>query len=435
MLHHALERIAATLGDAQSDAIDSALERSLAELGRESQADTAILYIIEPTGEARARAAYRGARGRRPAAEPSLPLAELVWMRDVLARGSAVRVRVGSALPPSAARERALACERRIAGWLVVPLLERGTLVGALELTSRSIGAGFDEAETSLLGVAAQLFLAALRRERDAARACEAESLAALGRATAGVAHDVNNFLAAIRCSCDLLEKDLDGPARDDANDVRLAAERASAIVEQLVRLARRGAPHAGARTASAHPVDAIRELERLLANILGERGTLALDLEGVERRVALSPSAFDQLVVNLVSNASHAIERGGRVSIATRGRSVDAALARTLGVEEGDHLVLEVSDDGGGIDARSRAQLFEPYFTTRAAEGGSGIGLATVASIVESAGGAIEVESELGRGALFRVWLPEPRASRAARRAERARSQATLPSAPPAAL
>ncbi|MEZ4216993.1 MAG: ATP-binding protein [Myxococcota bacterium] len=416
MLHGALERISTELGDAPGARVAPAIGRALAVLGRATHADAVALWTCGAGASAERFAAWSDGAPRRARRAPRLPLDSLDWARAQLASGALVRVRVGGGLPENAAAERAFLCEQRIVAWALVPLLECGRLVGALELVSHSVGTGFEDEDASLLAIAARLFQSALRRERDELRARDAERMAALGRATAGVAHDVNNVLTAIRCYCDLLEKQVADDARADVAEVRVAAEHAAAIVDQLVRFARRPVGAAGASRASTRPAEALASLERLLASVAGERVAVAVDTHDGGARIALAPPAFDQLLVNLVSNARHAMPDGGRLAISTRACALDARTARRLALAPGDYVVLEVADTGAGMDATTRERLFEPWFTTRAGAGGSGIGLVTVAAIVEEAQGAIEVESAPGCGALFRIWLPTPRVARSAR-------------------
>ena len=132
-----------------------------------------------------------------------------------------------------------------------------------------------------------------------------------------------------------------------------------------------------------------------------------ALSARDTGSRVRLREPEFDQLIVNLVSNAREAMPDGGRLDVALHCDRLDEQRAQHLHVRPGEYVAMRVADEGCGIDAATRERLFEPFFTTRADDGGTGLGLSTVAAIVENANGAIEVASELGRGTVFTIWLP----------------------------
>ena len=145
----------------------------------------------------------------------------------------------------------------------------------------------------------------------------------------------------------------------------------------------------------------------------------------GVDR-VGADPTQLQQVIVNLAVNARDAMPEGGRLVITARNQQLDAARAAQLSAPRpGAYVEIAVADTGVGIDAAVRSRIFEPFFTTKAQGKGTGLGLATVYGIVQQSAGAIAVESEPGRGATFRVWLPAPARRRWPRNARaRARSR-----------
>jgi PAS domain S-box-containing protein len=260
----------------------------------------------------------------------------------------------------------------------------------------------------------------ALRAEEEqrrlALRVQRAQRLESLGTLTGGIAHDFNNLLAVILGNARVALDDLpeDSPLRTRLLRVRAAAEHGAALTAQMLA-------YSGKATAKLEPID--------VSTLVDDTRELvqAAVSEGCEIEWELMPglvaegdaTQLRQVLLNLVRNASEALVKGrGRVRIRTRRlRLASEDLADVHGRLElapGSFVVLEVSDTGAGIDATTRQRMFEPFFTTRF--DGRGLGLAAVLGIVQAHSGAIQVESEPGRGSTLRVLLPER--SRVAREA-----------------
>ncbi len=233
------------------------------------------------------------------------------------------------------------------------------------------------------------------------ARLRDAEKLESIGRLAGGVAHDFNNMLTAIlgnvafAATVSSIEE-----ARPLLEEVRVAAERSAALTAQLLAFARRQIiePKVFA------PDTAIQRLEPLLRRLLDERKKLELSLRAAGH-VRIGESQLEQVIMNLVTNARDAVPGSGRITVETRDVRLDEAAGSDAGLPPGDYVTIAVSDTGRGIPADVRPHLFEPFFTTR--DGGTGLGLATCYGIVKQSGGTIGVESELGKGSTFRVFLP----------------------------
>lgn len=239
------------------------------------------------------------------------------------------------------------------------------------------------------------------------ARLRQSQKLDSIGRLAGGVAHDFNNILTAILGYTQLLEdaqRQGHGTCLDDLREVRLAAERARALTAQLLAFARR-------QVVSPRAVDlndVVRQSERMLARLVGEDITIVTEFEPAPWRVQIDPSQLEQVIVNLSVNARDAMRHGGRLSFATE----NVVLAEDQVIEDqtiaaGPFAMLTVSDTGTGIASEALPHLFEPFYTTKGAGEGTGLGLATVYGIVRQAGGMIEVESTLGHGTRFRIYLP----------------------------
>ena len=253
-----------------------------------------------------------------------------------------------------------------------------------------------------------------IRLER---RLLEGQRLESLGLLAGGVAHDFNNFLTPIlgNVSHVLATESLSAGAQLQLRDVEAAAERAAEVARQMLA-------YSGRAKFVVHEEDLSRvvgETARLLAAGVSKRAVLKLDLrEPIWVRAEVAQ--LRQVVMNLLTNAADAVEEsGGTVAVRTGIAEPGAVLAgeRPLDppLSAGPCALLEVRDDGVGMDAETRRQVFDPFFTTKAT--GHGLGMAAVLGIIRSHGGAITIESELGTGTCVRVVLPlaEPPAASSA--------------------
>jgi signal transduction histidine kinase/CheY-like chemotaxis protein len=234
----------------------------------------------------------------------------------------------------------------------------------------------------------------------------QAQKMEAVGRLAGGIAHDFNNFLTCIMGNLALLENQVsaDPKARTFLAEANLAVDSAASLTRQLLAVSRRQA-------SSPRPVNTSSLVERLgkiLERLAGDRIRLRTDCHPELWNVLADPGQLEQVILNLVMNARDAISDEGEILIETRnvelGQSGEA-LPEPL--RPGAHVALTVRDSGRGLSDVVRTRLFEPFFTTKDAGEGTGLGLAMVYAAVRESGGAILVESELGKGSTFRVLLP----------------------------
>ncbi len=289
-----------------------------------------------------------------------------------------------------------------ISASLDAPVFRLGQVVGVVrhehtgaprEWTSRDrhFAAALADLVALLLEQATRLDVeAAMAEQRE--RLAKAERMAALSRMSAGVAHDFNNVLQAMMLKIESLRVDRPGDRElDEAlGEVVESGQRGARLVQQLLTFAK-------AKNPAPRPVDlsrTLRELEPMLGTLVRGQATLSVHRPSGAVLVSVDPSQIEQVILNLVINARDASAgspQGDEVTLA-------------LSVEE-DHALLTVTDQGAGMDAATRDRVFEPFFTTKAH--GSGLGLSTVYSIVQQAGGTVSVESTEGRGSTFSVRLP----------------------------
>jgi signal transduction histidine kinase/ActR/RegA family two-component response regulator len=231
----------------------------------------------------------------------------------------------------------------------------------------------------------------------------QAQRVEALGRLAAGLAHDFNSLLAVIQSGAALAAEQLPSghPAQDDLADVAAAAGRGAALTRQLLAFARKDSAHAP----RADVASVLAEMARFVPRLVG-RGVQVRFAEGTTLgEVPVSSTGLEQVILNLAINARDAMPKGGWITIEARRVEVRSGDGSSL--SPGPHVEFSVHDQGPGMSEEVRRHLFEPFFTTKAPDAGSGLGLATSRGIVEGAGGTIEVDTEEGRGSVFRVLLP----------------------------
>ena len=234
----------------------------------------------------------------------------------------------------------------------------------------------------------------------------QSQKMEAVGRLAGGVAHDFNNMLNVIFGYGDLIIQEL----QPDANlsryldEIMQAAERAAALTRQLLAFSRKTilAPQL------VNLNDQLVGIEKMLARSIGEDIEMRMVLEPALAAVKADPGHIDQIIMNLVVNARDAMPRGGKLTLETANVYIDEDQARRHDyVGAGHYVKLAVNDNGQGMDAATQARVFEPFFTTKELGRGTGLGLSTVYGLVTQNGGYIEVESEVGRGTTFKVFLP----------------------------
>lgn len=232
----------------------------------------------------------------------------------------------------------------------------------------------------------------------------QAQKLEAIGRLAGGVAHDFNNMLTVILGYAAGLEGLPSPEQREAVDEIRKAGERAAAMTRQLLAFSRRQV----LRPRRVELPEAVATLTPMLGRLVGEHIEVVEIVEPPVPPVFADPTQIEQIVINLSVNARDAMPDGGRLTIRLGQVIVTGADVETLTGREGLHALLEVTDTGSGMDAATQAMMFEPFFTTKEVGRGTGLGLATVYGAVQQMQGAISVDSRLGRGTTFRIYIPE---------------------------
>jgi PAS domain S-box-containing protein len=242
----------------------------------------------------------------------------------------------------------------------------------------------------------------------------QSQKMEAVGQLAGGVAHDFNNLLTIIQMQISMLKmrgalpKDTVAGVEEIAN----AAERASNLTRQLLTFSRRQVKAAR----NLDPSELVGGMTKLLRRVLGEDVVLESRFASDLPLVFADPGMIEQVLMNLGVNARDAMPRGGRLLIELDAVSIDEEHAlRHAQARPGQFVCLSVKDTGNGIAADHLAHIFEPFFTTKEVGKGTGLGLSIVYAVVRQHDGWVEVESQLGAGSTFRVYLPALERSRPA--------------------
>lgn len=240
------------------------------------------------------------------------------------------------------------------------------------------------------------------------AQLLQSQKMEALGRLAAGVAHDFNNLLSVVLGSADLARERAEETkvVRSELESIADAVQKANHLTHQLLAFGRDRPP----KLEELDLNRSLTQLEPILKRLVGRRVMLEVAPEPGLGRIALDPSHADQILLNLIVNASDAMPHGGEVTIETSNVVVDSSDAsRAPGLTPGSYVELKVKDSGLGISPEIQARIFEPFFTTKT-DRGTGLGLSIIFNIVRRASGTVTVESVPGKGTTFRVYFPRSR-------------------------
>lgn len=391
-----LSRLALSHADELARALERLCQASASALNVER---VGVWFISTSGDELRCAALYE--LGREAfSSGATLPLDQLPGYLEALETSRVLAAPGPNELSVTAALRQQYLDRLDIRATLDAPVFRLGEVVGVVRHEHTGSARTWSSRDRSFAGsvadLAAVLLEQATRLDVEAAlsaqreRLAKAERMEALTRMSAGIAHDFNNVLTAIMLRADSLRSDRRGDAELEQalGEVLEAGERGARLVQQLLTFAR-------ANPTSPQPVDCARTLRNLtamLGTLLHGHAALRVEVSAETALAHVDPSQLEQVIMNLVINA--------RDASADSGSEVTVRLAL-----DGDAVVLSVTDRGVGMDDATRERIFEPFFSTK--QRGSGLGLSTVYSIVQQAGGSVVVDSQLGQGSTFSVRLP----------------------------
>ncbi|HKT88622.1 MAG TPA: PAS domain S-box protein [Candidatus Sulfotelmatobacter sp.] len=235
----------------------------------------------------------------------------------------------------------------------------------------------------------------------------QAQKMEAVGRLAGGVAHDFNNLLMVISGYAEVILANLpcEHPLHEKGRAIQQAADRATTLTRQLLAFSRK-------QLLELKIVDVnaiVQDMERLLRPLIGENVEFITALAPEAAHTRADSGQLEQVLMNLVVNAKDAMPGGGKLTIQTQNILMDESHRRGQQfIRPGRYVMLSVSDTGTGMDKETQSRIFEPFFTTKEKGKGTGLGLSTVYGIVKQSGGYVMVQSEVGQGTSFQIYLPQ---------------------------
>jgi two-component system cell cycle sensor histidine kinase/response regulator CckA len=300
---------------------------------------------------------------------------------------------------------------RPVGDWLADVADERKP-GGAEVLTARQLGSeAFVQVTLHRIVEGGRTGVLAILQDATALKTLEAQfvqsqKMQAIGQLAGGIAHDFNNLLTAISGHCDLLllRHKAEDPAYADLIQIHQNANRAAALVGQLLAYSRKQT----LKPEKLELSDVLSDLTHLLNRLVGERISLRLTHGAGLQTIRADRRKLEQVVMNLVVNARDAMAEGGTIHIETEALTLRDDMRRDRAVvPAGDYALIRVSDTGCGIPEDRLQKIFEPFFTTKKQGEGTGLGLSTAYGIVKQSGGFIFVDSTEGEGSVFQLYFP----------------------------
>jgi len=243
-------------------------------------------------------------------------------------------------------------------------------------------------------------------REKLEARIQQAQKMEAIGTLAGGIAHDFNNLLTPIIGFAEMLIEDLPShnPKRENVDQILHCAQRASDLVKQILAFSR----HTKQEKVPVRLQQVLREVLKLVRSTIPANIDIRQEIQRDCPMVMADPTQLHQVAMNLITNSFHAVDQdGGTISVSLRKVKVTAEDSLQGDLTPGSYALLKVTDNGHGIEPALLTKIFEPYFTTKGLGRGTGLGLSVVHGIVSQSGGHIQVNSAVGQGTSFEVYLP----------------------------
>jgi two-component system cell cycle sensor histidine kinase/response regulator CckA len=233
------------------------------------------------------------------------------------------------------------------------------------------------------------------------------QKMESIGQLAGGISHDINNMLTIVNLNCDIIlnsSQNISPVVKKQTEQIKKTSKHAAKLLQQILSFSKKQRVN----LISLNINLIIEDIDRMLIRLLPENMQLKKDLSIEIENVLADPAHIEQVILNLIINARDAIGEIGLIKIETSNKEIleDTALGSHF-LKAGHYVVLSVIDNGVGMDSNVQARIFEPFFSTKEEGKGTGLGLATIYSIVEQYKGSIVVHSELGKGTTFQIYFP----------------------------
>ncbi len=402
--------IAASVTETKTEAILGIACRELAATFEVPQAAAALFN--DKKNQAVVVAEYLAA-GRPSALQQAIPIEGNLSIQQIIATKAPLYI-ANAQTDPRTTFVHELMCRRGTVSLLIVPILTiEGDVIGTLGLdaleprdfSAEDINLAWRVAD-QVSSVLARLKLDE-ERQRLEAQYYQSQKMEAIGRLTGGVAHDFNNLLTVIVGYSELALGRVDGvdPLHWDIQQILLAGERAAGLTRQLLAFSRQQV----LQLVILNLNEVVNNINSMLQRLIGEDIDFITILEPNLGYIKADSGQIEQIIMNLVINARDAMPDGGQLTIETQNAYLDDLYTRRyVNLKTGPYILLAVSDTGVGMDAETQAHIFEPFYTTKPQNKGTGLGLATVYGIINQYNGHIVVSSNPGHGTTFKIYLPQ---------------------------
>jgi len=408
-----LATISAHFIDVTPETIGREIERSLQMLVEFTQMDRGFLIRFDNETNT-LRASHKWSKPgyeTKQEIDETLSMNDFSWWIDKMRQGENVHFADITQRPPEASLADVIMPAQGIRSLVVVPLLHESVLFGCLYFYSlNEIRSGAPE-DIELLRTAGNILTQALirqktRHEKDylEEQLRQSQKMEAIGRLAGGVAHDFNNILTGVLGYTEMLLSSLGpgDPLFGDVKEIKLAAERAAGLTQQLLAFSRK-------QIITPQVVqlnDIIANSQKMLGRIIGEDIDLVFTPGRDLWLIKADAGQIDQILVNLAANARDAMPSGGSLIVETHNFTWEETGAESS-LQAGDYVMLSIRDTGHGMNDEVKNHIFEPFFSTKNKDQGTGLGLATVYGIIKQNNGYIDVESAPEEGTVFHIYFP----------------------------
>ncbi|MBI3202137.1 MAG: response regulator [Myxococcales bacterium] len=409
-------RISTEFINLRGEAIRVAVHEAITDVAKYADFEGAYLFRFKDDGRVTPEYLWRTAPIRPPdtqiLAQPDPE--RFRWWRDRMRAGRSIALSTLDQIPTEQADIRQVLAALGIAAVIDLPIRIGGRVWGFVGFATARGPRRFDADEVQLLELAAQTVAGGIGRA-DADRAeselgaqlLQTQKMDAVGQLAGGVAHDFNNLLVVITLSLQAARRSLGkdpAQAEQALGEIQKAATRATKLTKQLLTLSRQSLATAGVLELNSTVEEVLSLVHRVLPETVSVSFVPSPDL----LHVNADATEIELCLLNLCVNARDAMPDGGAIAITTRRVVLRPESGLPPWASPGPHALIEVRDSGHGMSAETRQRVFDPFFTTKAPDKGTGLGLSAVWNIVKGHNGVVRVESELGSGSVFFVYLPE---------------------------